>query len=62
MEYREDGGVVIYHNCRSVRGSYAVDGGVIRIDADCDEGRKTLFIDRVIRSAYTLEELAGSRK
>lgn len=59
VEYREDTGVRIYRDCRFVPSSFHAGRDSADILVDCREGRKALHSSRVIRSAYTIEELLG---
>ena len=56
VEYQEDGEVKLYRDCIVERGSYRADPGSIVVN--CSEGQVQLLFERVIRSAYTVEELA----
>ena len=57
IEYREADGIVIYENCRILPRSFHPAGNTLQII--CRQGKKTLAVDRVLRSAYTVEELTA---
>lgn len=59
VEYREDDGIVLYRDCRYIRGTYHAEAGEFRLEVMCDAGRKLLTSDRVLRSCYLVEELAA---
>ncbi len=56
-EYQEDNKTVFYKNCRFVPGSYRATNTGIVFNVECDDGLRTIESDRIIRSAYTIEEL-----
>ena len=49
----------VYQNCQVIEGSYKFDNGCPQVDVECSAGRITVYIRRVIRSAYTIEELCA---
>lgn len=53
VEYSEDGKSVCYINCRVIPNTYRRDCVMV----ECNAGEKTLFFNKIIRSAYTPEEL-----
>ncbi len=57
VEYQEDSGVVFYEDCHFVPKSYNQNEYNITIEVECRQGRKKLVSERVLRSAYTIEEL-----
>ena len=57
VEYREEDGIVIYENCRILPRSSHPEENTLQIM--CRQGKKTLAVDRVLRSAYTVEELTA---
>ena len=57
VEYENGGEVRLYRDCIMEPGSYRGDPGSIVVN--CAEGQVRLMFDRVIRSAYTAEELAA---
>ena len=58
VEYEEDGKITVYSDCRMERNSYSTKP--LSIIVNCSGGRIRLLLDHVIRSAYTLEELAAN--
>ena len=58
VEYEEDGKISVYSDCRMERSSYSTKP--LSIIVNCSGGRIRLLLDHVIRSAYTLEELAAN--
>ena len=58
VEYEEDGKISVYSDCRMERNSYSTKP--LSIIVNCSGGRIRLLLDHVIRSAYTLEELAAN--
>ena len=58
VEYEEDGKISVYSDCRMEWGSYSTYPSSIIVN--CSGGRIRLLLDHVIRSAYTLEELAAN--
>lgn len=56
-EYQEDNKTVFCKNCRFVPGSYRATNTGIVFYVECDDGLRTIESDRIIRSAYTIEEL-----
>lgn len=52
-EYVSDGELFFYKNCYCVPGTYNGDS----IEVDCDCGRVALQINKIIKSAYSIEEL-----
>jgi hypothetical protein len=57
VEYDDDGKIRLYKDCVMEPGSYRADPGSIVVS--CKEGQVKLQFDHVIRSAYTIEELAA---
>lgn len=55
VEYEEDGEIHLYKDCVMEEKGYRGDGIVV----NCSGGRKLLKLDHVIRSAYSIEELAA---
>ena len=58
VEYEEDGKISVYSNCRMERNSYSTKP--LSIIVNCSGGRIRLLLDHIIRSAYTMEELAAN--
>ena len=58
VEYEEDGKISVYSDCRMEWGSYSTNPSSIIVN--CSGGRVRLLLNHVIRSAYTLEELAAN--
>lgn len=57
VEYQDDDGVHFYKDCVMVEGSYgSVPSGIL---VNCSEGQIRLRFDQIIRSTYTVEELAS---
>ena len=60
VEYRgDDGDVTFYDDCHVIPGSHKYSGNGISVEVNCRQGVKTLESDRVVRSAYSVEELAA---
>ena len=60
VEYREDdGGVIFYDDCHIVPGSYQFSGHSISVEVNSRQGKKTLESGRIVRSAYSVEELVA---
>ena len=58
VEYEEDGKISVYSDCRMERNTFSDNPpGMI---VNCSGGRIRLLLDHVIRSAYTMEELAAN--
>ena len=56
IEYREDDGrTVFYRDCRIQPQSFRPD--LDSLSVECSEGAKALSVSRVLRSAYSIEEL-----
>ena len=53
VEYDAENGIQLYKQCTFVPHSYDGEG----IEVDCTGGRIRIVFDRIIRSAYTIEEL-----
>ncbi len=53
VEYNGDTGVCLYKDCRFIPRTY--DG--TSIEVTCNQGRVRLYFDKVLRSAYSIEEL-----
>lgn len=53
VEYNGENGVCLYSQCRFVPQTYTGTS----IDVDCSAGRVCLLLDRVIKTAYTAEDL-----
>ena len=58
VEYEEDGKISVYSDCRMERNSYSTKP--LSIIVNCSGGRIRLLLDHIIRSAYTMEELAAN--
>ena len=59
VEYRDDDGVIFYDDCHIVPGSYQFSGRSISVEVNSRQGKKTLESDRIVRSAYSVEELVA---
>lgn len=57
VEYETEDGTVFYKGCQFIEQSYKA--APASIDVECSKGRVTLLFDKVIRSAYTAEELTA---
>lgn len=57
VEYQTDTGVELYKDCRYVRTQSSWKNGEHIIAVECNQGRKLLETNRVIRTTYTIEEL-----
>lgn len=53
VEYNDYNGVCLYKNCTFIPGSYLDNS----IEVDCNKGKVRLHFNKILRSAYTLEEL-----
>lgn len=58
VEYEADGKTYLYTDCRMEKGSYRGDPPSVVVN--CSGGHIRLQIDHIIRSAYTIEELAAN--
>ena len=56
IEYLEEDGPVIYDECTFIPSTYRMTDQLI-IDVQCRQGRRTIQLNKVLRSCYTLEEL-----
>ena len=56
IEYKDDDGVHLYKDCLMEERSYG-NGGIV---VNCSAGRVRIQFDKVIRSAYTVEELVAN--
>ena len=53
VEYNDNTGICLYKDCRFIPGTYDVTS----IEVTCNQGRVCLRFDKVLRSAYSVEEL-----
>ncbi len=53
IEYCEEDNAIFLNNCRIIRGSYTGES----VKVSCDQGEFTLLLDKVLRSAYSVDIL-----